>query len=188
VVEGSAPEGRTSENSVQEKFTPKAPIPAVRLARSRRAVRRYPLGIMRKWRKSRSFYGPGEAVGDAVGEGDGVGEGVGDAVRPVVAGPVVEGTGVVVVGAVRSGVCAGGSYGPDSAMDNAVATTTAASTHAGASTTARGTRCVGCTRPPRAYHKSAANTTSTATNSHQGYPRMNGLPRSPNRSMARAPR
>jgi hypothetical protein len=112
-----------------------------------------------------------------VGEGEGVGEeGVGEAVRPVVAGPVVEGTGVVVAGALRSGVVCigGGSYGPDNAEDNAVATTTAASTHAGASTSASGSCCVGCTRPPRAYHKSAANTTNTATNSHQGYPRMNG--------------
>jgi hypothetical protein len=122
-----------------------------------------------------------------VGEGEDVGEGVGDAVLPVVAGPV-EGTGVVVAGALRSGVCEGGSYGPDSAEDNAVATTTAASTHAGASTTASGSRCVGRTRPPRAYHKSAANITSTATNSHQGYPRMNGPPRSSNRSIARASR
>jgi hypothetical protein len=125
-----------------------------------------------------------------VGEGEGLGEeGVGDAVRPVVAGPVVEGTGVVVAGALRSGVvCIGGSYGPDNAEDNAVATATAASTHAGASTTASGSCCVGCTRPPRAYHKSVANTISTAPNSHQGYPRMNG-PTSdpPNRSIARAP-
>ena len=118
-----------------------------------------------------------------MGEGDG--DAVGDAVRPVVVGSV-EGTGAV-VGPIRS-VRVGGWYGPLSAVDNAAATTTAASKHAGASTIASGTRCVGGTRPPRAYHNSAANTTSTATNSHQGNPRMNGPPSSPNCSIARAPR
>jgi hypothetical protein len=107
-----------------------------------------------------------------VGEGDG--EEVGDAVRPVVVGPV-EGTGVV-VGLVRS-VRGGGSYGPLSAADIAVATTTTASTHVGASTTTRGTRTNGCTHPSKTYHNSAANTTTIATDSHHGKPRMNGPPK-----------
>jgi hypothetical protein len=115
---------------------------------------------------SNSLYGAGEAEGDAVGEGDG--EALGDdAGGPVVAGPV-EGTGVVVVrAAVRSGR-GGGSYGPLSAADNAAATTTATSKHAGASTTTRGRRTDGRTHPSKTYHNNAANTTITGTDSHQG--------------------
>ena len=106
-----------------------------------------------------------------MGEGDG--EAVGDVVRPVVVGPV-EGTGIV-VGLVRS-VRGGGWYGPLSAADNAVATTTTASTHAGASTTTRGTRTNGRTHPSKMYHNIAANTTTIATDSHHGNPRMKGPP------------
>jgi hypothetical protein len=105
-----------------------------------------------------------------VGEGDG--EAVGDAVGVlVVAGPV-EGTGVVVV-AVRSGRCSGGSYGPLSTADNAATTTTATSKHAGASTSTRGTRTNGRTQPSKTYHNNAANTTTTATDTHHGNPRIN---------------
>ena len=102
-----------------------------------------------------------------MGEGDG--EALGDdAGGPVVAGPV-EGTGVVVVGAaaVRSGR-GGGSYGPLSAVDNAAATTTATSKHAGASTTTRGRRTNGPTHPSKTYHNNAANTTITGSHSHHG--------------------
>ena len=110
-----------------------------------------------------------------MGEGDG--EAVGDAVGvPVVAGPE-EGTGVV-VGVVRSGR-AGGSYGPLSTADNAATTTTATSKHAGASTSTRGTRTNGRTQPSKTYHNNAANTTTTGTDSHHGYPRMNGPSRFP---------
>jgi hypothetical protein len=117
------------------------------------------------------LYGAGEADGeaeeDAVGGGDreAVGDGAGG---PVVAGPV-EGTGVGVVGsaAVRSGR-GGGSYGPLSAVDNATATTTATSKHAGASTTTRGRRTNGLTRPSKRYHNNAANTTITGSHSHHG--------------------
>jgi hypothetical protein len=120
-----------------------------------------------------------------VGEGDG--EALGDANGvTVVAGPV-EGTGVVVVGrTVRSGR-AGGSYGPLSAADNTTPTTTAARKHAGASTTTRGRRTNGRTHPSKTYHNNPANTTITATESHHGYPRMNGPLNSPNCPIAGAP-
>ena len=101
-----------------------------------------------------------------MGEGDGAAVG-----GPVVAGPV-EGTGVV-VGAVRSGR-GGGSYGPLSATDNAAPPTTATSKQAGASTTTKGRRTNGRTHPSKTYHNNAANTTITATDSHHGYPRING--------------
>lgn len=117
-----------------------------------------------------------------MGEGDG--EAVGDAVRPVVVGSV-EGTGVV-VGLVRS--VRGGSYGPLSAADIAVATTTTASTHIGASTISKGTRTNGRTHPSKTYHNSAANTTTIATDSHHGKPRMNGPPKLCHPPIARAPR
>ena len=102
-----------------------------------------------------------------MGEGDG--EALGDdAGSPVVVAGPVEGTGVVVVrAAVRSGR-GGGSYGPLSAADNAAATTTATSKHAGASTTTRGRRTDGRTHPSKTYHNNAANTTITGTDSHQG--------------------
>jgi hypothetical protein len=117
------------------------------------------------------LYGPGEAEADAVGEGDG--EAAGAAVGvPVVVGPV-EGAGVVVAGAAFSGRCSGGSYGPLSAADNAAAITTAASKHAGASTITSGTRANGRTHPSKTYHNNAANTTTTATDSHHGNPRIN---------------
>ena len=118
--------------------------------------------------------------------GEGYGEAVGDAVGvPVVAGPE-EGTGVV-VDVVRSGR-AGGSYGPLSAADNAATTTTATSKHAGASTSTRGTRTNGRTQPSKTYHNNAANTTTTGTDSHHGYPRMNGPSRFPNCPIAAVPR
>jgi hypothetical protein len=125
-----------------------------------------------------SLYGPGEAEGDGEGEGEEVGDAVGSS---VVAGRV-EGTGVVVE-VVRSGGCSGGSYGPLSAADNATATTTANSKHAGASTITSGTRTNGRTQPSKTYHNNAANTTTTGTDSHHGYPRINGPSRTPNRSM-----
>src|SRR5215218_606204 len=145
------------------------------------ALRRHPRALRRAI-SSISLYGPGEAEGDAVGEG--YGEAVGDAVGvPVVAGPE-EGTGVV-VDVVRSGR-AGGSYGPLSAADNAATTTTVTSKHAGASTSTRGTRTNGRTQPSKTYHNNAANTTTTGTDSHHGYPRMNGPSRSPNCPIAGA--
>ena len=128
--------------------------------------------------------GDGEAAGDAVGEGDGEAVGDGDLGSPVVAGPV-EGTGVV-AGAVRSG--GGGSYGPLSTADNTAAPTTATSKHTGASTSTRGTRTNGRTHPSKTYHNNVANTTSTATDTHHGNPRMNVPPWSPNCPIAGAPR
>jgi hypothetical protein len=119
-----------------------------------------------------SLYGPAEAEGDAVGEGDG--EAVGDAVGVLVVVGPVEGAGVVVAGAVFSGR-AGGSYGPLSAADNAAAITTEASKHAGASTITSGRRTNGRTHPSKTYHNNAANTTTTAADSHHGYPRINAL-------------
>ena len=102
-----------------------------------------------------------------MGEGDG--EALGDdAGSPVVVAGPVEGTGVVVVrAAVRSGR-GGGSYGPLSAVDNAAATTTATSKHAGASTTTKGMRANGPTLPSKTYHNNAANTTITGSHSHHG--------------------
>jgi hypothetical protein len=80
----------------------------------------------------------------------------------------VEGTGVVVVGAVGSGR-AGGSYGPLSASANAVPTTTVTSKHAGVSTTTSSTRTNGRTHPSKTYHhNNAAITTISATDSHHG--------------------
>jgi hypothetical protein len=120
----------------------------------------------------------GEGDGEALGDTNGV---------TVVAGPV-EGTGVVVVGrTVRSGR-AGGSYGPLSAADNTTPTTTAARKHAGASTTTRGRRTNGRTHPSKTYHNNPANTTIAATESHHGYPRMNGPLNSPNCPISGAPR
>ena len=103
-----------------------------------------------------------------MGEGDG--EALGDdAGGPVVVAGPVEGTGVDVVGAaaVRLGR-GGGSYEPLSAVDNAAATTTATSKHAGASTTTKGRRTNGRTHPSKTYHNNAANTTITGTDSHHG--------------------
>jgi hypothetical protein len=80
----------------------------------------------------------------------------------------VEGTGVVVVGAVRSGR-AGGSYGPLSATPNAVPTTAVTSKHAGVSTTTSSTRTNGRTHPSKTYHhNNAAITIISATDSHHG--------------------
>ena len=105
----------------------------------------------------------------AEADGAALGDDAGDSV--VVAGPV-EGTGVVVVvgvvgAAVRSGR-GGGSYGPLSAADNAAATTTATSKHAGASTTTRGRRTNGPTHPSKTYHNNPANTTIAGSHSHHG--------------------
>jgi hypothetical protein len=81
----------------------------------------------------------------------------------------VEGTGVVVVGVVRSGLCSGGSYGPLSATVNAVPTTTVTSKHAGVSTTTSSTRTNGRTHPSKTYHhNNAAITIISATDSHHG--------------------
>ncbi len=108
-----------------------------------------------------------------MGEGDGEAEGeeVGDgfSVRSVVSGSV-EGMGVdVVVGSVRSVVRIGGSYGPLSDTDNVIPTSTAATATTGVSTTTRGTRTNGRTRPSKKCHKSTATTTSTAAGIHHGY-------------------
>jgi hypothetical protein len=99
---------------------------------------------------------------------------VGDAevVSSVVSGPVV-GVGVVVmVGSVSSVDPVGGSYGLVNTADNARPTIIAANTNTGASTATKGTRRNGRTHPSMKYHRSAATTTSTATASHHGYPRV----------------
>jgi hypothetical protein len=128
------------------------------------------------------LYGLGEAVGDAVGKGEAVGDAVGkgeavgdgEARRSVVSS-ALEGTGVVVVvGSVRWGVvCSGGSYGPLSATDIVIATTTAISVTSGASATTSGKRTNGRTHPSKTYHNSTAKTTvSTAATSHPGSPNI----------------
>jgi hypothetical protein len=115
------------------------------------------------------LYGLGEAVGDAVGEGEAVGDGeaVRSVVSLVVSGPL-EGAGVVVVGSVRSVVRVGGSYGPLSATDSVIATTTIAAVATGVSTTTSGTRTNGRTRPSKTYHNNPATTTITPATSHLG--------------------
>jgi len=107
----------------------------------------------------------GEAVGEAVGDGE--------ALCSVVSSPL-EGAGVVVVvGSVRWVVCSGGSYGPLSATDIVIATTTAVSVTSGASATTSGTRTNGRTHPSKTYHNSTAKTTiSTASTSHPGSPNI----------------
>ncbi len=112
--------------------------------------------------------GKGEAVGDAVGEAVGDGEAIRSVVSSVVSG-LLEGA-VVVVGSVCSVVRGGGSYGPLSATDSVIATTTAAAVATGVSTTTRGTRTNGRTRPSKKYHNSTATPASTAATSHHGYP------------------
>ena len=115
--------------------------------------------------------GVGEAEGDAVGVGEAVGGGEG--VRWVVSSVVLgflEGMGVAVVGSARSVVRGGGSYGPLSATDSVIPTTTAAIATTGVRATTRGTRANGRTHPSKKYHKSVAITTSTAATSHHGYP------------------
>ena len=114
------------------------------------------------------LYGLGEAVGDAVGEGEAVGDGeaVRSVVSLVVSGPL--GGAGVVVGSVRSVVRGGGSYGPLSATDSVIATTTIAAVATGVSTTTRGTRTNGRTRPSKTYHNNPATTTITPATSHLG--------------------
>ena len=104
--------------------------------------------------------GDGEAVGDA---------GLAERVASL-AGAV--GSGVVLgsVLSVRAGE--GDSSGSVSAKESAVATTTAASAQTGANTDTSGTITHGRSQPPRTYHKSAANATTTAAISHQGYPKL----------------
>jgi hypothetical protein len=114
------------------------------------------------------LYGLGEAVGDAVGEGEAVGDG--EAIRSVgslVVSGLLEGMGVVVVGSVRS-VIRGGSYGPLSATDSVIATTTIAAVATGVSTTTSGTRTNARTRPSKTYHNNPATTTITPATSHLG--------------------
>ena len=117
----------------------------------------------------RYLYGLGEAVGDAVGEGEAVGDG--EAVRSVVASVVFgafEGAGVVaLVGSVRS-VIGGGSYGPLSATDSVIATTTTAAVATGVSTTTSGMRTNGRTRPSKTYHNNPPTTTIAPAISHLG--------------------
>jgi hypothetical protein len=124
--------------------------------------------VLRPATSSIPLYGAGEAEGAAVGEADGAALGDAAGGPVVVAGPV-GGTGVVVVAgaAVRSGR-GGGSYGPLSAADNAAASTTATSKHAGASTTTRGRRTNGPTHPSKTYHNNPANTTIAGSHSHHG--------------------
>jgi hypothetical protein len=88
-------------------------------------------------------------VGEAVGDGD--------ALRSVVS-PPLPGAGVVpeVVGSVRWVVCSGGSYGPLSAADIVIATTTTTSVTSGASATTSGTRTNGRTHSSKKYHNSPA--------------------------------
>jgi hypothetical protein len=88
----------------------------------------------------------------------------------------------VVAGRVRSGVvlrsvppsCGGdgGLSGSVIATESAIATNTAASAQTGARTNKSGTTILGRSHPPRVNHKRAANTTITAVNSHQGYPKL----------------
>ena len=101
-----------------------------------------------------------------MGEGEAVGDG--EAIRSVVSSVVsglLEGA-VVVVGSVCSVVRGGGSYGPLSATDSVIATTTAAAVATGVSTTTRGTRTNGRTRPSKTYHNNPATTTITPATSH----------------------
>jgi hypothetical protein len=103
-------------------------------------------------------------VGEAVGDGE--------ALRSVVSSPL-EGAGVVpeVVGSVRWVVCRGGSYGPLSATDIVIATTTAISVTSGASATTSGTRTDGRTHPSKMYHNNPAKTkVSTAADAHNACP------------------
>jgi len=109
--------------------------------------------------------GEGEAVGD--------GEAVRSVVSSLISGPF-EGMGVAVVGSVRS-VVRGGSYGPLSATDSVIPTTTAAIATTGVSITTKGTRANGRTRPSKTYHKSVAITTSTAATNHHGYPNIGAI-------------
>jgi hypothetical protein len=104
-------------------------------------------------------------VGEAVGDGE--------AFRSVVSSPL-EGAGVVVVvGSVRWVVRSGGSYGPLSAADIVIATTTASSVTSGASATTIGRRTNGRTCPSRTYHNSTAKTTvTTAITTHAGSPNI----------------
>ena len=112
-------------------------------------------------------------MADGVAEGDG--EAVGDA-GLAERGASLTGTvgsGVVLVGSVPSVRAGGGdSSGSVSAKESAIATTNAASVQAGASTNTSGATTHGRSQPPRTYHKSAANTTTTAAISHQGYPKL----------------
>jgi hypothetical protein len=84
----------------------------------------------------------------------GVGEAVGggEVVRWVVSSVVLgflEGMDVAVVGSARSVVRGGGSYGPLSATDSVIPTTTAAIATTGVSATTRGTRANGRTHPSK---------------------------------------
>jgi hypothetical protein len=88
-----------------------------------------------------------------------------------VAGPVRSGVVERFVTSVRVGG-GGDSRGSVRAKESAIAATTAASVQTGASTATTGTTNRGRSHPPSAYHKSAANTASTAAISHQGYPRL----------------
>ncbi len=105
--------------------------------------------------------------GDAVGKGDGEAVEDGEAVRSVVSsvfsGPLK--------GADRSVVC-GGSYGPLSATDSVIPTTAAAAVATGVSTTTRGTRTNGRTRPSKMYHNNPATMTITPATSHHGCPNI----------------
>jgi hypothetical protein len=76
-----------------------------------------------------------------------------------------------VAGSVRSGV-RGGSYGPLSTTDIVIPTTAAAVVTTGVSTTTRGTRTNGGTRPSKTYHNSTATMTSIPATSHHGCPNI----------------
>ncbi len=121
----------------------------------------------------RYLYGLGEAVGDAVGEGEGVAVAGGEeAVRSVgslvLSGPL-QGAGVLApVGSSVRSVIGGGSYGPLSATDSVIATTTTAAVATGVSTTTSGMRTNGRTRPSKTYHNNPPTTTITPAISHLG--------------------
>ena len=103
-----------------------------------------------------------------MGEGEAVGDG--EAVRSVVASVVFgafEDAGVVVAGSVRS-LIRGGSYGPLSATDSVIATTTTAAVATGVSTTTSGMRTNGRTRPSKTYHNNPPTTTIAPAISHLG--------------------
>jgi len=104
----------------------------------------------------------------AAGEGATVGE-AGSAER-VVAGRVR--AGVVLRSVPPSCGGDGGLSGSVITKESAIAANTAASAQTGARTDTSGTTILGRYHPPRMYHKSAANTTITAVNSHQAYPKL----------------
>ena len=107
-----------------------------------------------------------------MGEGEALG--YGEAVRSVVSSVVsrpLEGAGVVVVG-FDSSIVRGGSYGPLSATDSVIPTTTIAAVATGVSATTSGTRTNGRTHPSKTYHNNPATATITPATSHHSCPNI----------------